>query len=166
MLSMPITCFVQLFGCDFTSLWQTANQKRCHALLRAGRLVEVFEACRYMADMSDESTKASCLDWTIGKSLGMSPRLRPSQYFSQVSCKRLARSELVLPREMLPATSWYASTKTTTPTTALVTATATSTVSTTWIVDMQCRVGIQEDYLIVRIKGAASVHRMIDIRAT
>jgi len=58
--------FVVLFGCDFTSLWQSANQKRCHALLRAGRLVEVFEACRYMADMSDETMKASCLDWTIG----------------------------------------------------------------------------------------------------
>jgi hypothetical protein len=35
-----------------------------------------------MADMSDESTKASCLDWTIGKSSVMSPRPRPSQYFS------------------------------------------------------------------------------------
>jgi len=68
MLSMLSTCFVQLFGCDFASLWQSANQKRCHALLRAGRLVEVFEACRYMADMSDETMKASCLDWTIGKS--------------------------------------------------------------------------------------------------
>ena len=65
---MLSTCFVQLFGCDFTSLWQTANQKRCHALLRAGRLVEVFEAYRYMANMSDETMKASCLDWSIGKS--------------------------------------------------------------------------------------------------
>ncbi|OAX39581.1 hypothetical protein K503DRAFT_799531 [Rhizopogon vinicolor AM-OR11-026] len=44
--------FVVLFGCDLNSLWQTANQKRCHALLKAGRLAEVFEAFRYMADMS------------------------------------------------------------------------------------------------------------------
>ncbi|OAX39467.1 WD40 repeat-like protein [Rhizopogon vinicolor AM-OR11-026] len=58
--------FVVLFGCDFTSLWQTANQKRCHALLRAGKLAEVLEAYRYMANMSDESMKASCLNWSIG----------------------------------------------------------------------------------------------------
>ncbi|OAX39463.1 WD40 repeat-like protein [Rhizopogon vinicolor AM-OR11-026] len=58
--------FVVLFGCDFTSLWQTANQKRCHALLRAGKLAEVFEAYRYMTDMSDEATKASCLEWSLG----------------------------------------------------------------------------------------------------
>ncbi|OAX43937.1 hypothetical protein K503DRAFT_795868 [Rhizopogon vinicolor AM-OR11-026] len=74
--------FVVLFGCDFTSLWQTANQKRCRALLRAGRLVEVFEACRYMADMSDETMKASCLDWTIGKCSAMSPRFLSSSYFT------------------------------------------------------------------------------------
>ena len=70
---MLSTCLVQLFGCDFTSLWQTANQKRCHALLRAGRLVEVFEAYQYMANMSDETTKASCLDWSIGKSSVIAP---------------------------------------------------------------------------------------------
>jgi len=58
--------FVVLFGCDFNSLWQTANQKRCHALLRAGRLVEVIEAYRYLADMSDEATRASCFNWSIG----------------------------------------------------------------------------------------------------
>ncbi|OJA15990.1 hypothetical protein AZE42_13611, partial [Rhizopogon vesiculosus] len=51
--------------CDFNFLWQTANQKRCHALLRAGRLVEVFEAYQYMTDMSDEATKANCLDWSL-----------------------------------------------------------------------------------------------------
>ncbi|OJA07541.1 hypothetical protein AZE42_08515, partial [Rhizopogon vesiculosus] len=58
--------FLQLFGCDFTSLWQTANQKRCHALLRAGKLAAVFEAYQYMVDMSDETTRASCLKWSIG----------------------------------------------------------------------------------------------------
>jgi len=59
---------MQLFGCDFTSLWQIANQKRCHALLRAGKLAEVFEAYQYMADMSDEATRASCLNWSISTS--------------------------------------------------------------------------------------------------
>ncbi|OAX39466.1 WD40 repeat-like protein [Rhizopogon vinicolor AM-OR11-026] len=58
--------FVVLFGCDFASLWQTANQKRCHALLRAGKLAEVFEACQFMADMSDETTRADSLNWSIG----------------------------------------------------------------------------------------------------
>ncbi|OAX39465.1 WD40 repeat-like protein [Rhizopogon vinicolor AM-OR11-026] len=58
--------FVVLFGCDFTSLWQTANQKRCHALLRAGKLAAVFEAYQYMVDMSDETTRVSCLKWSIG----------------------------------------------------------------------------------------------------
>ena len=71
-------CFLQLFGCDFTSLWQTANKKRCHALLRAGRLVEVFDAVQYMADMSDEAMKASFLDWSIGKYSVMSAKLQSS----------------------------------------------------------------------------------------
>jgi len=62
--------FLQLFGCDFTSLWQTANQKRCHALLRAGKLAEVFEAYQYMADMSDEATRANCLNWSISTFFG------------------------------------------------------------------------------------------------
>jgi hypothetical protein len=85
MLSM---CFVQLFGFDLKSLWQTANQKRCHALLRAGRLAEVFDAYRYMTDMSDETTKAStCLDWSLGKSSVISPMFQYSSYFTQVSYK-------------------------------------------------------------------------------
>jgi hypothetical protein len=41
-------CSVQLFGWDLKSLWQTANQKRCHALLQAGRLAEAQAAYRYM----------------------------------------------------------------------------------------------------------------------
>ncbi|KAG2349765.1 hypothetical protein BDR05DRAFT_252598 [Suillus weaverae] len=53
-----------LFGWDLKNLWQTANQKRCSALLRAGRLGEALESYRYMMDMSDEITKASCLDWS------------------------------------------------------------------------------------------------------
>jgi len=79
--SMLSMYFLQLFGCDFTSLWQTANQKRCHALLRAGRLVEVFDAVQFMADMSDEATKASFLDWSIGKCSAMSAKLQSSRDF-------------------------------------------------------------------------------------
>jgi hypothetical protein len=60
-------CFAQLFGWDFTSLWKIANQDRCRALLRAGRLTEAHEAYKYMMDISDEATKASYLDWSIGK---------------------------------------------------------------------------------------------------
>ncbi|OAX35520.1 hypothetical protein K503DRAFT_802760 [Rhizopogon vinicolor AM-OR11-026] len=52
--------FVVLFGWDLKSLWETANKKRCHALLRAGRLTEAHGAYRYMMDMSDEATTASC----------------------------------------------------------------------------------------------------------
>jgi len=86
-LHMFTTCFAQLFGCDFTSLWKTANQKRCHALLRAGKFAEVFEAYQYMADMTDETTKATFIDWSIGKFLVMLAIVQYSQYLTQVSCK-------------------------------------------------------------------------------
>ncbi|KAG2160226.1 uncharacterized protein EDB93DRAFT_1217741 [Suillus bovinus] len=56
--------FVMLFGWDLTSLWETANKKRCLALLRASRLEEALEAHRYMMDKCNESTKANCLDWS------------------------------------------------------------------------------------------------------
>ncbi|OAX35388.1 hypothetical protein K503DRAFT_773522, partial [Rhizopogon vinicolor AM-OR11-026] len=56
--------FVVLFGWDLKSLCQTGNQNRCDALLRAGRLPEAHEAYRHMMDISDEATKASCLDWS------------------------------------------------------------------------------------------------------
>ncbi|KAJ8591160.1 hypothetical protein M405DRAFT_880653 [Rhizopogon salebrosus TDB-379] len=54
--------FVVLFGWDLKSLWQTANQKRCHALLQAGRLAEAHKAYRYMIDASDT---VCCRDWSI-----------------------------------------------------------------------------------------------------
>ncbi|KAG1882428.1 hypothetical protein F4604DRAFT_425327 [Suillus subluteus] len=57
-----------LFGWDLEPLWQIAHQARCHALLRAGRLGEALESYRYLMDMSNETTKASCLDWSTGKS--------------------------------------------------------------------------------------------------
>ncbi|KAG2137113.1 uncharacterized protein EDB93DRAFT_1253727 [Suillus bovinus] len=52
---------VVLFGWDLKQLWQIASQKRCDALLHAGRLREAHESYRYMMDVSDEATKASCL---------------------------------------------------------------------------------------------------------
>jgi hypothetical protein len=74
-------CFVQLFGWDLKSLWKTANQKRCHAFLRAGRITEALESYRYMMDMSDEATKASCLNWSTGQFSVISARLVPRPTF-------------------------------------------------------------------------------------
>ncbi|KAJ8592030.1 hypothetical protein M405DRAFT_813388 [Rhizopogon salebrosus TDB-379] len=54
--------FVVLFGWDLKSLWGTANQKRCYALLRAGRLAEARGAYQYMIDMGDEITKTTYRD--------------------------------------------------------------------------------------------------------
>ncbi|KAG0703318.1 hypothetical protein DFH29DRAFT_1078995 [Suillus ampliporus] len=54
---------VVLFGWDLKPLWQIANQKHCDALLRAGKLGEALTSYQYMMDMSDENTKASCIDW-------------------------------------------------------------------------------------------------------
>ncbi|KAG0698020.1 hypothetical protein DFH29DRAFT_124342 [Suillus ampliporus] len=56
--------FVVLFGWDLKSLWRTAHQNWCQALLRAGRLAEALKSYRYMMDRCDEATKASCLDWS------------------------------------------------------------------------------------------------------
>ncbi|KAG2360508.1 hypothetical protein BDR07DRAFT_1412301 [Suillus spraguei] len=55
---------VVLFGWDLKSLWLTAHQKRCDALLRAGRLQDAVKSYRYMMDTSDDITKANCLDWS------------------------------------------------------------------------------------------------------
>jgi hypothetical protein len=46
----------------------TAHQKRCQAFLSAGKSDEALEAHNYMMDVIDESAKASCLDWSNGKS--------------------------------------------------------------------------------------------------
>ncbi|KAG0700213.1 hypothetical protein DFH29DRAFT_1056384 [Suillus ampliporus] len=59
---------VVLFGWDLKSLWQNAHQKRCDALRQAGRLEKALKSYQYMMEMSDETTKASCLDWSTGKS--------------------------------------------------------------------------------------------------
>ncbi|KAG1830460.1 hypothetical protein EV424DRAFT_294229 [Suillus variegatus] len=55
---------VVLFGWDLKSLWLTANQKRCDALLRAGKLQDVVKSYRYMMDNMNETTTASCIVWS------------------------------------------------------------------------------------------------------
>jgi hypothetical protein len=61
-------CFVQLFGWDLESLLLTAHQKRCQALLSAGKSDEALVAHKYMMDTIDEIAKASCLQWSNGMS--------------------------------------------------------------------------------------------------
>jgi tetratricopeptide (TPR) repeat protein len=56
--------FVVLFGWDLKSLWRTAHQNWCNALLWARRLPEAIKAYRYMMDTAGEVTKAHCLDWS------------------------------------------------------------------------------------------------------
>jgi hypothetical protein len=60
--------FLQLFGWELESLWQTANKKLCLALLKARRLGEAFESYRYGMDASDEATRASLHAWILSKS--------------------------------------------------------------------------------------------------
>ncbi|KAG2337645.1 TPR-like protein, partial [Suillus weaverae] len=57
-------CLVQLFGWDLKSLWQKAHQKRCDALLLAGKLQDAVKSYQHMMDTSDDITKAKCLDWS------------------------------------------------------------------------------------------------------
>jgi hypothetical protein len=61
-------CLVQIFGWDLKSLLLTTHQKRCQALLSAGKSEEALEAHKYMMDAIDEPAKASCLDWSNGMS--------------------------------------------------------------------------------------------------
>ncbi|KAG0708661.1 hypothetical protein DFH29DRAFT_427152 [Suillus ampliporus] len=55
---------VVLFGWDLKSLWQNGHRKWCDALRRAGRHEEAVKSYRFMMDICDENTKASCLDWS------------------------------------------------------------------------------------------------------
>jgi len=50
-------------------------------------------------DTNDEVTKASCLEWSTGKSSVISPKLQSSPVFTQLSRKNAARA--MLPMEML-----------------------------------------------------------------
>ncbi|KAG2086890.1 uncharacterized protein F5147DRAFT_659100 [Suillus discolor] len=55
---------VVLFSWDLKSLWVTAHQKCCHALLRAGKLQNAAKSYRYMMDNIDETMGASCIEWS------------------------------------------------------------------------------------------------------
>jgi tetratricopeptide (TPR) repeat protein len=55
---------VALFGWDLKSLWLTVHQKRCQAFLSAHKVDEALESHKSMMDDIDETTKASCLDWS------------------------------------------------------------------------------------------------------
>ncbi|KAG2055795.1 WD40 repeat-like protein [Suillus hirtellus] len=51
--------FIELFGWDLKSLWETANKQLCHALLLAGEHRKAFKLFYSMMDKCDEPTKAS-----------------------------------------------------------------------------------------------------------
>ncbi|KAG2367969.1 quinon protein alcohol dehydrogenase-like superfamily [Suillus spraguei] len=55
---------VVLFGWDLKSLWLTVHQKRCQAFLSARKVDEALESYKSMMDNIDETTKASCVDWS------------------------------------------------------------------------------------------------------
>ncbi|KAG2364291.1 hypothetical protein BDR07DRAFT_1402050 [Suillus spraguei] len=55
---------VVLFGWDLDSLWQKVHQKRCDALLWAGRFPDAINSYRCMMDNIDETMKDSCLEWS------------------------------------------------------------------------------------------------------
>ncbi|KAG2134884.1 uncharacterized protein EDB93DRAFT_1331178 [Suillus bovinus] len=55
---------VVFFGWDLKCLWQKANQKRCDALLRAGKLQDALKSYQHVMASSDETTNADCFDWS------------------------------------------------------------------------------------------------------
>lgn len=55
--------FIELFGWDLKSLWETANKQLCHALLLAGEHRKAFKLFYSMIDKCDEPTKASLRTW-------------------------------------------------------------------------------------------------------
>ncbi|KIK49125.1 hypothetical protein CY34DRAFT_797510 [Suillus luteus UH-Slu-Lm8-n1] len=54
---------IVLFGWDLKSLWLTAHQKQCYALLWAGKIQDAVKSYQYIMVSSDENTKADCLGW-------------------------------------------------------------------------------------------------------
>jgi hypothetical protein len=68
--------FLQIFGWDLKSLWQTANSQLCISLIRAGKYAEGFELYLSMMEASNETTKASTRAWFAGESPVMTLMLR------------------------------------------------------------------------------------------
>jgi hypothetical protein len=87
-LSCSIVCFSQLFGWDLKSLWQTANQRQCYALFRAGSFGAAIESYQSIMDKVDEDMKAGLRAWFMCKYLAMSSRLfayNHQSHFTQLS---------------------------------------------------------------------------------
>ncbi|KAG1782597.1 WD40-repeat-containing domain protein [Suillus placidus] len=60
--------FTVLFGWDLDSVWQTVNQRRCEAFLRADRVFEAVESHQYMMRRTiEEVANPSCLEWSTGE---------------------------------------------------------------------------------------------------
>ncbi|KAG2151591.1 uncharacterized protein EDB93DRAFT_1249232 [Suillus bovinus] len=64
LLEPKLKIFTVLFGWDLDSLWETTNQRRCDALLLAGRVIEAVESFQYMMNMINEAGKGSCIEWS------------------------------------------------------------------------------------------------------
>ncbi|KAG1724724.1 hypothetical protein EDB19DRAFT_1834057 [Suillus lakei] len=65
LLSNTLLSRIYLFGWDFDSLWQTGNQKRCDAFLRADLVIQAIKSYQYMMHTIDEDVKSSYyLGWS------------------------------------------------------------------------------------------------------
>jgi len=64
---LEVLCKRQLFSLHLDSLWQTANQNWCDALLRRDRVIAAIETYRYMVDIVDEAARTNCLEWSTSE---------------------------------------------------------------------------------------------------
>jgi tetratricopeptide (TPR) repeat protein len=69
--------FIVLFGWNLKSLWQTAMQKHCRALITAGRIGAAVESYQSLMNKSDETTKASLRAWFSGNPPVILPQYNP-----------------------------------------------------------------------------------------
>ncbi|KAG1847926.1 hypothetical protein F4604DRAFT_139109 [Suillus subluteus] len=94
--------FTLLFGWDFDSLWQTVNQRRCDAFLRANRVTEAVKSFQYMMSMIDDNTKNGCLEWSSGECVIMSDNLNIKTQFNIDKPSSKTAPHDVLQRGMRP----------------------------------------------------------------
>ncbi|KAG2349796.1 hypothetical protein BDR05DRAFT_972738 [Suillus weaverae] len=65
LLEPRLKIFMVLLGWDLDSVWQTVNQRRCEAFLRADQVFEAVESHQYMMCCTiEEVTNPSCLKWS------------------------------------------------------------------------------------------------------
>ena len=67
---LEVMCNGQLFSLHLDSLWQTANQNWCDALLRRDRVITAIRSYRYMVDKVDEAARTNCLEWSTSECFG------------------------------------------------------------------------------------------------